>query len=69
MLDFCGAHHITGDVEVIDMQPAFIADYRQRQLTFEFPDDNHWNATGHEVFARAVQQSKVYRETFRSVGP
>ena len=55
--------------EVIDMQPAFIADYRQRQLTFEFPDDNHWNATGHEVFARAVQQSKVYRETFRSVGP
>ncbi len=55
--------------EVIDMQPAFIADYRQRQLTFEFPDDNHWNATGHEVFARAVQQSKVYQETFRSVGP
>ncbi|MBP8116140.1 MAG: hypothetical protein KAY09_00280 [Nitrospira sp.] len=55
--------------EVIDMQPAFIADYRQRHLTFEFPDDNHWNATGHEVFARAVQQSKVYRETFRAVGP
>ncbi len=55
--------------EVIDMQPAFIEDYRQRQLAFEFPDDNHWNATGHEVFARAVQQSKVYRETFRSVGP
>lgn len=52
--------------EVIDMQPAFVADYRQRRLRFEFPDDNHWNATGHEVFARAVQQSGVYREIFHS---
>ncbi len=53
--------------EVIDMQPAFIADYGQRHLSFEFPDDNHWNAVGHEVFAGVVQPSKVYRETFPSV--
>ncbi len=53
--------------EVIDMQPAFIADYGQRHLPFEFPDDNHWNAAGHEIFAGVVQQSKVYRETFGSV--
>ena len=54
--------------EVIDMQPAFLADHRQRHLRFEFHDDNHWNATGHEVFAQAVQQSEVYRKTF-GVGP
>ena len=53
--------------EVIDMQPAFIADYGQRHLAFEFADDNHWNAAGHQVFAQAVQRSKVYRETFGSV--
>lgn len=53
--------------EVIDMQPAFIADYGQRHLAFEFADDNHWNAAGHEVFAQAVQRSKVYRKTFGSV--
>ena len=58
-----------GGFEVLDMQPALIADYRQRHLTFEFPDDNHWNGTGHEVFARVVQQSKVYRDTFRFVQP
>lgn len=56
-----------GGFEVIDMQPAFIADYGQRHLSFEFPDDNHWNGVGHEVFAGVVQQSKVYRGTFGSV--
>jgi hypothetical protein len=58
-----------GGFEVLDMQPEFIADYKQRHLTFEFPDDNHWNGSGHEVFARVVQRSKVYRDTFGSVQP
>ena len=52
--------------EVIDMQPAFMADYLRRRRRFEFPDDNHWNATAHEVFARAVQQSAVYLELFHA---
>lgn len=55
--------------EVLDMQPALIADYRERQLTFEFPDDNHWNGIGHEVFAEMVRGSKVYRDTFGSQQP
>lgn len=53
-----------GGFEVLDMQPALISDYAQRRLRFEYPDDNHWNGAGHEVFARVVQESKVYRETF-----
>lgn len=56
-----------GGFEVIDMQPAFIADYGQRHLAFEFPDDNHWNDHGHEVFVGVVQHSKVYRDTFATV--
>lgn len=67
------AHLITkaraGGYEVLDMQPAFIADYNKRHLTFEFPDDNHWSGIGHEVFAGVVQRSNVYRETFGSVYP
>lgn len=55
--------------EVLDMQPALIADYRERHLRFEFPDDNHWNGIGHEVFARVVRGSKVYRNTFGSDRP
>ena len=55
--------------EVLDLQPALIADYRERQLRFEFPDDNHWNGIGHEVFARVVRGSKVYRNTFGSDRP
>lgn len=53
-----------GGFEVIDMQPLFLSDYARQGRRFEFPDDNHWNAAGHEVFAGAVQQSKVYRQTF-----
>lgn len=58
-----------GGFEVLDMQPAFLADYAQRRLRFEYPDDNHWNGTGHEVFARVVQGSKVYRDTFEVAQP
>lgn len=58
-----------GGFEVLDMQPAFLTDYAQRRLRFEYPDDNHWNGTGHEVFARVVQGSKVYRDTFEVVQP
>ena len=53
--------------EVVDMQSAFIADFERRGLPFEFADDNHWNAAGHEVFAGVVRQSNVYRQTFGSV--
>ncbi|GMV50534.1 MAG: hypothetical protein NBKEAIPA_03070 [Nitrospirae bacterium] len=53
--------------EVIDLQPRFMADYAQRHQRFEFPDDNHWNGEGHAVFARAVEQSAVYRTLFGQV--
>lgn len=58
-----------GGFEVLDMQPALIADYGRRRLKFEFSDDNHWNGTGHEVFAEVVQRSRVYRHTFGPVHP
>ena len=35
-----------GGFEVLDMQPALIADYGGRRLKFRFSDDNHWNGTG-----------------------
>jgi hypothetical protein len=50
--------------EVIDLQPLFIADYAKRQKRFEYPQDYHWNETGHEVVAEAVKQSKVFKSVF-----
>jgi hypothetical protein len=47
--------------EVIDMQQGFVDHYRHNGQRFEFPDDGHWNAIGHEVFVKAVQLSKVYQ--------
>jgi hypothetical protein len=46
--------------EVIDMQQEFIDHYKKYGQKFEFPDDYHWNAVGHEVFADAVKRSAVY---------
>ncbi len=46
--------------EVIDMQSEFIDHYRKHGQMFEFPNDDHWNAVGHEVFADAVERSAVY---------
>jgi hypothetical protein len=46
--------------EVIDMQQEFSDHYKKHGQMFEFPDDDHWNAVGHEVFAEAVERSAVY---------
>lgn len=49
---------------VLDMQPVFQAQYQRHHQRFEFPDDAHWNALGHQVFAESVAQSSVVRSLF-----
>lgn len=46
--------------EVMDLQAYFIDRHRRDGSRFEFPTDYHWNGTGHEVVARAIQDSVVY---------
>jgi hypothetical protein len=44
-------------VQVVDLEPVMVQDYRQRRKRFEFPRDAHWNAHGHSVAAEAVLRS------------
>ena len=37
----------------------FIPRHARTGESFEFYDDNHWNAAGHEVAAQAVMESKL----------
>jgi hypothetical protein len=50
--------------QVIDLQPWFVDRSRDGKTSFEFPTDGHWNATGHEVAAEALEQSRLYRTMF-----
>jgi hypothetical protein len=43
--------------KVIDMEPHFLAAYAVDHRPFEYPNDGHWNAHGHEVAAAAVRQA------------
>ena len=45
--------------ETIDLQPRFIAHYREHGQRFEWPRDKHWNALGHERCFEAVAGSKL----------
>ena len=45
--------------EAIDMQPRFIAHYREHGRRFEWPRDEHWNALGHERCFEAVAGSEL----------
>src|SRR5437764_8947358 len=45
--------------EVIDLDTRFIPRHARTGESFEFYDDNHWNAAGHEVAAQAVLESKL----------
>jgi hypothetical protein len=45
--------------EVIDLDTLFIPRHARAGDSFEFYDDNHWNAAGHEVAFDAVMASKL----------
>ena len=47
--------------EVQDMQEWFARRHRLDGAVFDFPDDGHWSALGHEEAANAVIASEVYR--------
>ena len=50
--------------ETIDMQPTFIAHHREHRRRFEWPQDGHWNALGHELCRDAVARSTLLSKTF-----
>ena len=50
--------------EAIDMQPRFIAHYREHGRRFEWPRDEHWNALGHERCFEAVAGSELLAAGF-----
>ena len=50
--------------EVIDMQPVFENHYARHSQRFEFPNDAHWNALGHQVVADEIEESRVYKQVF-----
>jgi hypothetical protein len=54
--------------EVVDLHPAFTADFREHGERFEFETDFHWNAAGHRVAAEALGSSRVL-EAIRSGSP
>jgi len=45
--------------EVIDLDTRFIPRQARTGESFEFTDDNHWNAAGHGIAAQAVLESKL----------
>jgi hypothetical protein len=45
--------------EVIDLDPLFFADYRAYRQRFEYPNDDHWNPTGHAIVAKAIMASRL----------
>jgi hypothetical protein len=45
--------------EVIDLDARFIPRHARTGESFEFTDDNHWNAAGHEVAFEAVMASRL----------
>ena len=48
--------------EVIDMQPIFGAHYARHGERFEWAQDAHWNALGHELCSQETNRSTVVRQ-------
>ena len=55
--------------EVADLQPRFMARYEQTGERFEWPFNNHWNASGHAVFAQSILESKTFSSVFGDSPP
>lgn len=57
------------DFDVVDMQPFFVQAYAADHKTFEYPNDGHWNAHGHEVAAAAIRQALAGWAPFKAEAP
>ena len=53
------ANAVRRGYETIDLHPAFVAHYETHRRRFEWPQDFHWNALGHEVCFDAVARSAM----------
>jgi hypothetical protein len=50
--------------EVIDMQTIMLDHYKKFGKRFEYPNDAHWNALGHELCFNAITRSAVFSKIF-----
>ena len=50
---------------VVDLQPRFIDRHKRERIRFEWKNDAHWNAYGHEEAAKAVLQTGVPQRLMR----
>ena len=53
---------------IADLQPAMVTHYRAHREPFEWPQDFHWNALGHEMCFDAVAGSVVVSEGLPAPG-
>ena len=58
------AHAERRGYETLDLQPRFIAHHRKHRQRFEWPQDRHWNALGHERCFDAVRSSNLLSAAF-----
>lgn len=65
MRDFLILHGRTQGYDVVDLHPAFAADYAKRGYSFDIPHDGHWNTLGHGMAAGEIRQSKNLRAYLR----
>lgn len=47
--------------EMVDLQPIFIERFAETGERFEYPNNAHWSAKGHEIFFEAMMQSGVVK--------
>jgi hypothetical protein len=64
MRDYFMKNCLKENYEYIDMQEIFVARHSQDGSRFEFPTDGHWNSLGHELVARAIASSRVFKSAF-----
>jgi hypothetical protein len=62
-------HARAGGFDVIDMQERFMRRHAMDGSRFEFPTDEHWNGTGHEVAAASAAASRVFQTLFPGACP
>jgi hypothetical protein len=57
-------HARNSGYQVIDLHPVFTEHFGRYGKRFEFPTDGHWNALGHEIAAKQVMGTGLFKEIF-----
>jgi hypothetical protein len=50
---------LINNINLLDLHPRYLSEYKIKKKKFDFPHDNHWNSYGHSFIATQIEKNNI----------